>query len=404
MQDLRDETAAPPAQDPPRSRDEAPARQAPVHESQPARHDDPENRSKAGGGNEGDGRTRQKKGGKAPLIILAIVLVIAAIGGTWYWWSIRDLEDTDDAYTDGRAVTIAPRVAGDVVTLAVNDNHFVHKGDLLIQVDPRDYQAARDQAAGVLAVAEGQLANAQYAAEVARATFPARLAAAQAAVAMAQANRFKAGTDYKRQHGVARAATTQEAVDQSTAALRQADAQVLQAEANLREAEPVQPNIDQANATVKRLRGQVEEARAQLARAELNLSYAHLVAPQDGWVTKRGVEVGNYVQPGQAVLSIVSPQVWVTANFKETQLARIRPGQKVGISVDAYPKLRLEGHVDSVQMGSGAQFSAFPAENATGNFVKIVRRVPVKIDIDSGLDPKLPLPLGISVVPVIHLK
>ncbi len=403
------ETSAPRDDAPSRERPNPPVREE-VGPGKPERTDgrDPDRDEEDGrsgdAGPKGENGRQRKKGSRLPLIILAIVIVIAAIGGTWYWWSTRNLEGTDDAYTDGHAVTIAPRISGQVTALAVNDNQFVHRGDLLIQIDPRDYQAAHDQVAGTLAIAEGELANAQYAAEVARATFPARLAAAQAAVAVAKANQFKAGTDYKRQHSVARAATTQEAVDQSTAALQQADAQVLQAQANLREAEPVQPNVNQAEATVKRLQGQVEQARAQLAQADLNLSYTRVVAPQDGWITKRNVEIGNFVQPGQAILSIVSPQVWVTANFKETQLNRLRPGQKVDISVDAYPGLHLTGHLDSVQMGSGAEFSAFPAENATGNFVKIVRRVPVKIDIDSGLDPKERLPLGISVEPTIHLK
>jgi membrane fusion protein (multidrug efflux system) len=141
-----------------------------------------------------------------------------------------------------------------------------------------------------------------------------------------------------------------------------------------------------------------------LEQAQLNLSYTDVVAPQDGWVTQRRVERGNYVQVGAAIFSIVSPQVWVTANFKETELTRMRPGQEVDITVDAYPSLKLRGHVDSVQLGSGSRFSAFPAENATGNYVKIVQRVPVKIDIDSGLDPNIALPLGISVEPTVHLK
>ena len=127
-------------------------------------------------------------------------------------------------------------------------------------------------------------------------------------------------------------------------------------------------------------------------------------APQDGWITRRNVEKGNYVTPGQQVFSIVSPEVWITANFKENQLNRMRPGQHVRVSIDAYPSLKLGGHIDSVQLGSGSKFTAFPPENATGNFVKIVQRVPVKIDIDSGLDPRLPLPLGISVDPTVDLK
>jgi membrane fusion protein (multidrug efflux system) len=127
-------------------------------------------------------------------------------------------------------------------------------------------------------------------------------------------------------------------------------------------------------------------------------------AEHDGWITKRNVEAGNYVATGQQIFSIVAPEVWITANFKESQLNTMRPGQAVKIRIDAYPKLDLRGHVDSVQLGSGSKFTAFPAENATGNYVKIVQRVPVKIAIDSGLDPAIPLPLGISAEPVVRVK
>jgi membrane fusion protein (multidrug efflux system) len=146
------------------------------------------------------------------------------------------------------------------------------------------------------------------------------------------------------------------------------------------------------------------QADAAIKQAQLNLSWCVVRAPQDGWITKRNVEVGNYVQPGAQIFSIVSPDIWITANFKETQLNRMRPGQYVTIDVDSYPALKLTGHIDSVQLGSGSKFTAFPPENATGNFVKIVQRVPVKIIIDGGLDPNLPLPLGISVEPTVSLK
>jgi membrane fusion protein (multidrug efflux system) len=149
---------------------------------------------------------------------------------------------------------------------------------------------------------------------------------------------------------------------------------------------------------------QVEQARANLAQAELNLSYTVIRAPQDGHVTRRNVDVGTYAQAGQQVFYLVSTALWITANFKETQLNRIRLGQQVNIRVDAYPKLRLHGHVDSIQAGSGDRFSTFPAENATGNYVKIVRRVPVKIVIDSGIDPRQGLPLGLSVEPTVKLQ
>jgi membrane fusion protein (multidrug efflux system) len=129
-----------------------------------------------------------------------------------------------------------------------------------------------------------------------------------------------------------------------------------------------------------------------------------VTAPQDGWVTKRNIEQGNYVAAGTEIMAIVAPQVWITANFKENQLNRIQLGQSVAISVDAYPALKLHGHIDSIQLGSGSKFTAFPAENATGNFVKIVQRVPVKIVIDDGMDPNRPLPLGLSVTPTVSLK
>jgi membrane fusion protein (multidrug efflux system) len=176
------------------------------------------------------------------------------------------------------------------------------------------------------------------------------------------------------------------------------------AQAQVQQAEPVPQSIGQADAEVRQLDGTVKQAAAQLARAELNLSWCVVRAPNDGWVTKRVIDRGAYVQQAQQIMSIVSPVVWITANFKETQLARMRPGQPVQIHVDAYPSLRVRGHIDSVQMGSGPEFSAFPPENATGNFVKIVRRVPVKIDIDSGLASHKGLPLGISVEPTVDVK
>ena len=170
------------------------------------------------------------------------------------------------------------------------------------------------------------------------------------------------------------------------------------------EATPVKPNVEQIGSQVRQLQGSLTQADAAVKQALLNLEWCIVRAPQDGWITKRNVERGNYVTPGQQIFSIVSPEIWVTANFKENQLARMRPGQHVDIVVDAYPSLKLKGHVDSVQAGSGSKFTAFPPENATGNFVKIVQRVPVKIVIDSGLDPNFPMPLGLSVEPSVALK
>jgi membrane fusion protein (multidrug efflux system) len=273
----------------------------------------------------------------------------------------------------------------------------------LIEIDPRAYAAARDQAQGSLNVAEAQLANARINLEWARVDYTARLAAAQAQLAAAKATHFKADADARRQRGLPKQATTQQEVDSATAALRSADAQVDQAQAAVQQAEMVPQYIGQAEAQVRQLEAQVSLARAQLDQAELNLSWTRVTAPQDGWITKRNVEQGNYIQAGQSIFSIVTPDIWITANFKESQLDRIRRGETVDISVDAYPDLKLTGHVDSIQLGSGSRFTAFPPENATGNFVKIVQRVPVKIVIDSGMDPNRPLPLGLSVVPTVRL-
>lgn len=343
---------------------------------------------------------------RRPIVFIIVLVVIALLvaGGVYYWLSTRNIESTDDAYTDGRAIVIAPQVAGVVVSLDVTDNQFVKKGQPLIHIDPRQYQIDREQAEGALATAKAQYSALQYAAQIARKNFPARLEQAQAQLATAKATLAKAQADYDRQKSLPRAATTQQEVDATTAALKQAQAQVLSADAQVTENSPVPQNIGQADAQVGQFKGQVEQAQARLDQANLNLSWVVVRAPQDGWITKRNVETGNYVAVGQQIFSIVTPDVWVTANFKESQLRYMRPGQKVTIEVDAYPDLDLRGHVDSIQLGSGSKFSAFPPENATGNFVKIVQRVPVKIDIDSGLDPDRPLPLGISVEPTVTVR
>ncbi len=347
--------------------------------------------------------TRQKR--RPTVLIIAIVVIIAlALFGVYYWLSNANVEATDDAYTDGRAISIAPQVSGRVISLDVTDNQFVRKGQPLIHIDPRQFINDRDQAKGVVETAKAQLVGQKLGAEIAQKNFPAALQAAQADLASAQANLERRQADYARQKSLPKQATTQQEVDQANAALQQAQAQVLQMQARVVQATPVKQNIGQAEAQVGQLSGQVDQGQARLDQADLNLSYAVVKAPQDGWITKRNVESGNYVTAGQQIFSIVSPEVWITANFKETQLNLMRPGQSAKITVDAYPDLDLRGHVDSIQLGSGSKFTAFPPENATGNYVKIVQRVPVKIVIDSGLDPTVPLPLGISVEPTVTVK
>lgn len=336
------------------------------------------------------------------LLIAAIVaIVLIVLGVVWYLAFERGRVSTDDAFTDGRSIDIAPEISGYVRALLVNDNQPVHAGDLLLQIDPSDYQTALDQAQAQLAQAQAQLQSARLNLEVSRTSQPSDLVSAQAALETARANYDKAHADLLRQREVDPRATTQEQTDQVSAQERSAAMQVREAQARLRIAQLAPKNIQIAQSQVEGLAAQVAVAEAQVAQARLNLGYTELRAPQDGRVTKRNVEMGDYVQPNQALMNLVTPAVWVTANFKETQLTDMRPGQPVKIAVDAYPQLKLTGHVDSVQMGSGSRFTAFPAENATGNFVKVVQRVPVKIIIDDGLPKDWPMPLGLSVIPTV---
>ena len=356
-------------------------------------------------GKDEDGDDRQKKPkSRMPIIILVVVAVIAIIGGLIFWLMTRNQESTDDAYTEGNAVSIAPKVSGYVVDNRINDNVFVHAGDLLLKIDPRDYIVARDEALANLDAAVAQEASAEVDLHTTKVRAPANLAEAQAQLAQARANLAQSENDSRRQHGVDPRATTQTNVDQATTAVRSNAANVQSAEAQVSVAALVKEAIETAEATLKQRKAQTEQARANLAQAKLNLSYTDVTAPQDGQITRRNVDLGTFAQAGEQVFYLVTRDVWVVANYKETQLDRMRVGQRVDIKVDAYTDLHLSGHVESIQGGSGARFTAFPAENATGNFVKIVRRVPVKIVIDHGLENWPFLPLGLSVAPTVYFK
>ncbi|MCS2150396.1 HlyD family secretion protein [Scandinavium manionii] len=345
-----------------------------------------------------------KKPGKKPLIILGIVVVVMLIIALVWWFLTRNEETTDDAFTDGNAVTIAPKAAGYVTELKVSDNQRVKKGDLLVVIDPRDNTAQRDQAKAQLGLAVAQLHQAQAQLALSKVQYPAQRDEARAQVLKAQADMANAEASYRRQRGVDPRATTQQNIDSANAQLRSAQAGLASARAQLEVADQVQLQIRQQETNVEARERQVDQAKAQLETADLNLSYTEVRAPFDGFVTRRNVQNGTLVQAGTALFSLVSTDVWITANFKESQLERMKPGNKVSVSVDAWPDIELEGHVDSIQQGSGAKFSAFPAENATGNYVKIVQRVPVKIVIDKGLDANHPLPLGLSVEPKVTVE
>ncbi|MGK3137128.1 HlyD family secretion protein [Pantoea sp. CTOTU46764] len=373
------------------------------NKNQPSERDqqDPQNTSNT---HQDNNEPERKRPGKKPLIFLAIVVVIMIVVGLWFWLTTRNIESTDDAFTEGNAVTIAPKAAGYVVKLLVRDNQRVKQGDLLVEIDARDSEAQRDQAKAQLGLAQAQLHQAQAQLALSRVQYPAQRDQALADQAKAQANLLNAQADYRRQRGVDPRATSQRNIDTAAAQLRSAEAQLQSAKAQVEVASQVKLQIRQQETNVEAREQQVEQAQAQLNTAELNLSYTQVRAPYDGFVTKRNVHLGTLVQAGSALFSLVSPEIWINANFKESQLARMKPGDKVEISVDAWPDMKLEGHVDSVQMGSGSRFSTFPAENATGNYVKIVQRVPVKIVIDKGLDPNHPLPLGLSVEPKVTVE
>jgi membrane fusion protein, multidrug efflux system len=355
------------------------------------------------GGTDGT-QAEQKPRSKKPLIIIGIVIVVLGIIGFFIWFAHRNQVSTDDAFTDGNTVSMVPKISGYVTALNVDDNSHVRKGDLLVQIDKRDYLTAQAQAQAQLALAKAQLDSAQNALRIARVQFPAQLESARAQQQAAAAAAALAQASYERQHAVDKRATTQESIDSSTSQQRSTAASLKGADAQVAIAKLVPEQVQSALSVVEERQASVQTAQAQLDQAALNLSYTEVRAPSDGFITQRSAQLGSYLTAGQVMFLLVTPDVWITANFKESQIGRMRAGDRVDIEVDAYSGFKLEGHVQSIQYGSGARFSAFPAENATGNFVKIVQRVPVKIVIDRGLDPNRPLPIGLSVSPVVHFS
>jgi membrane fusion protein (multidrug efflux system) len=338
---------------------------------------------------------------KRPAFVITaiVILLVLIIGGLLYWLHARQYASTDDAYIDGHIVQISPRVSALVNVLHIEDNQLVHQGDLLIELDPTDYQVALDQAKASEAASQGKLLQAQAQVPGAKAA----VLQAKAEVNAAQVALDKAKLDHKRYLEVDERARSQQQLDDSTTAEKNAEAQLAEAAARQTSAEA---NIGATQAAIKAAEGDELTAQANVKKAEVNLSYCRIVAPTDGRVTERTVEAGDYLQTGQVMFMLVSPDVWVTANYKETQLTYMRPGQPVTITVDAFSGMKLHGRVNSIQAGSGSRFSVLPAENATGNFVKIVQRVPVKITFDLGdntNDARLLSP-GLSVIPTVKVR
>jgi membrane fusion protein (multidrug efflux system) len=353
-----------------------------------------------GQGNNGEdhGKTVSKhRRRRRNLIVLAGMFVAGMVTGSFYLLFVAPYESTRDAFIEGRSTVIAPQVSGRAARLLVQDNQEVKRGDTLLEIAPENYQAQVDECLATLAAANSRLEQAK--AQVAVDQAKANLESANVRSAVAEAIRAKA--DLQRYLAIESGAVSRSELDVAEAQSRSAMTQLGIA---LNRALAADAQVKLSQAAIQTARAQVWQCDAAFSQARLNLSYTKVVAPTDGRVMKRSVEQGAYLQAGQAVMAIVPDELWVVANFKETQLTYMRPGQPVEIKLDAYPERKLKGHVDSIQKGAGARFSTFPPEDATDKYGKIVQRVPVKIVFDEPLDPTLALEPGMSVKPEVKVK
>jgi membrane fusion protein (multidrug efflux system) len=325
------------------------------------------------------------------LVFITVVLILGIVG-TLYWLEARHFEETDDANVDGHIVPINPQIAAIVAAVNIRDNQLVHQGDVLVVLDKTDYQIALNQARGAEAAAKGKVEQARSGI----ASSKAAVMQAQAELESAQTSFETADRDLKRYEGLDERSRSRQQEDDAMSSQKTAAAAVAQAKAKL---ESAQSQVASAKANVTAAEGDYEKAQADTKKAEVNLGYCTIVAPTDGRITEKNVEPGMYVTASTPLFELVPSDVWVIANFKETQLTHMQPGQPVTISVDAYPDRELNGTVDSIQSGTGSRFSVIPAENATGNFVKVVQRVPVKITFkgDANTDANHLLSPGMSV-------
>lgn len=344
-----------------------------------------------------NGKSPRKNNHRRHIYIGAAILAAGLATGAYYYEFVAPYESTNDAFIEAHVTPVAPQVAGRVQKLFVRDNQEVKAGDVLLQIDPSDFQAELDQARAALAAANGHLkqANAQLTAD------QAKVEQEKANVIAAKAEAAQAAADYKRYQAVGDQGISASQLDLAGTKTKASEAGV-QAAQNKELASEAQASLDKG--AIQTAAAEVEKFGADVQQAELNLSYTRVKAPEAGYVTHRTIEAGAYVQPGQPLLAIVPQHVWVVANFKETQLTHMHPGQAVTVSVDAYPQIKFTGHVDSIQHGSGASFSLLPPENASGNYVKVVQRVPVKIVLDKISDANVVLGPGMSVEPEVRVN
>ena len=367
-------------------------------------------------------------------MIFGVVLLAALVLSAGWWWVTRFDVTTDDAFFEADVSDIASRVDGPVVSVAFSENQWVEKGQLLAELDPTDYQTAVDSARAALATAQAGEQSAEADLALTKITSAAAIDQAKGELDQMQhevqvaklsadasaADAERAGYDAKRyadlvksddasrqryEQAVADARSSEAKLKGAQRSVNASQTQIDQAQAKLADANAAPNRVAMKEAALVNAQAQVAQAEATLHQAELNLSYTKILAPVAGRITKKAIEPGNVIQRGQILANLVPDPLWVVANYKETQIVRMRPGQPATIKVDAAPELHLKGHVDSLQPGSGSRFTLLPPENATGNFVKVVQRVPVKIVLD-GVDAATMHRLGpgMSVEPTVDVS
>ncbi len=355
---------------------------------------------------------------KAPvklLLIGGVILLIVLFFGYRYWQHASTHEDTDDAYTTGNTHQISPRVTGTVEEVLVDDNWHVHAGQLLVRLDPRDYEVALNRNRAQLKQANAQVSQAKAGVEQASAELQQRQAQvmqAAAQVLQSQAAFDIAKINYDRDHSLFQkdlkaiakqeVDTTKANLDSAQGALNAAKATQVASQAQVEAAEAA---VDSAKAQLESANANVAASEAAVRDSELQLSYCQVIAPVSGRIAQKTVQTGNRLTVGQALMAVVEDNVWILANLKETQLERVQVGQPVEIKIDALPHHQFAGRVDSLQAGTGSNFALLPPDNATGNFIKIVQRVPVKIlfDPESIKDVRDKIVPGLSTEPSIAI-
>ena len=338
-------------------------------------------------------------------IVAAGILLVLITAGFRSWWFNRSHVTTDDAQVDGHIIPVSPKIGGFVATIRAEENQPVREGDTLVTIDDRDYQSRLAQTEAELAAlvatvgARGQVGQAVAQLDAARAA----AASAAAAVTQAEANAQRAANDLERYRSLAsRNIISRQQLDAAETSVSTTQAQVVAARQNAQQADA---QVVVASAALRGADARVAAARAARDQAALALSYTRIVAPSTGVVSRKNVEVGQLLQPGQPMMAVVPlDDIWVVANLKETQIENVAPGDSAVVEVDAYPGVSFHAHVESVSPATGAKFSLLPPDNATGNFTKVVQRVPVRLRLDRGQDPAHLLRPGMSVDVAIQTR